>query len=83
MGVGAAKGKLQSARGVACALDEDAKVGRLLHRLVAEGRAVGVLGAVFVFEVVGELPHPLRVVPLERGQPDVAQVLGVRIGMVL
>ena len=77
--MGTARRKLQSARGVVCALDEDAKVGRLLHRLVAEGRAVGVLGAFFV----GELLYPLRVVPLERGQPDVAQVLGVRVGMVL
>ena len=56
-------------------LDEDAKVGRLHHRLVAEGRAVGVRGARFVFPKVGELPHPLRKVPgacvcARRGQPE-------------
>ena len=47
----------------ACSLDEDAKIGRLHHRLVAEGRAVGVRGVRFVLIMVGELPHPLRKVP--------------------
>ena len=65
----------------ACSLDEDAKIGRLHHRLVAEGLAVGVLGAHFLTIEVAELPYPLRVVPLERGQPDAAQVLGVRVGV--
>ena len=29
--------------------------------------------------MVGELPDPFRVEPLERGQPDAAQVLGLRV----
>ena len=54
-------------------VDEDAKVGRLKHRLVAEGRAVGVRGAPVVTNAITfELPHPLAIVPLERRQPDLA-----------
>ena len=59
-------------------VDEDAKVGRRHHRLVAQGYATGVFGARFTI-IVGKLPHPLRVPPLERGQPDAAQVLGLRV----
>ena len=62
-------------------VDEDGKVGRRHHCLVAQGRAAGVRGAQFKtqFWVMGKLPHPLRVEPLERGQPDAAQVLGLRV----
>ena len=60
-------------------INEDAKVRRRQHRLVAQLRAGGVLGAFRSAVSDRELPHALAVVPLERGQPLRPQVLRLRV----
>ena len=58
-----------------CKVDEYAEVGRLQHRHVAQRNALGVRGA----RVIRELPNALGVKPLDCRQPELPQVLGLRI----